>query len=97
MYSQNFVVAIFDELFETISSSAFPNTNYMYFVVSLKQLHVCVMSHVMRKPAFCICKNKDADQLYFLNPKFQASNHLLWLYSQVCVGPGLKARRQVFS
>ena len=23
--------------------------------------------------------------LYFLNPKFQASSHLLWLYSLVCV------------
>ena len=57
----------------------------------------------MRKPAFCICENKDADQLrsnreadqqlcfviriiqflYYLNPKFQASSHLLWLYSPV--------------
>ena len=49
------------------------------------------MSRFMRKPAFCICENKDADQLisafvfaawivqslYFLNPKFQASSHLL--------------------
>ena len=26
--------------------------------------------------------------LYFLNAKFQASSHLLWLYSPVCVGPG---------
>ena len=26
--------------------------------------------------------------LYFLNPKFPASNHLLSLYSPVCVGPG---------
>ena len=26
--------------------------------------------------------------LYFLNPKFPASNHLLWLYSPVCVRPG---------
>ena len=25
---------------------------------------------------------------YFLNPKFQASSHLLYLYSLVCVGPG---------
>ena len=47
------------------------------------------MSRVMRKPVFCICENKDADQLrsafvfttrivqslYFLNPKFQASSH----------------------
>ena len=24
--------------------------------------------------------------LFFLNPKFQASSHLLWLYSPVCVG-----------
>ena len=35
--------------------------------------------------------------LYFLNPKFQASSHLLWLYSPVCVGPGRKHRRLVFS
>ena len=28
--------------------------------------------------------------LFFLNPKFQASSHLLWLYSRVCVGPGRK-------
>ena len=28
--------------------------------------------------------------LYYLNPKFQASDHLLWLYSPVCVGPGRK-------
>ena len=55
------------------------------------------LSRVMRKPAFCICENKDADQLrsycaaeqrfifatqiaqslFFLNPKFQASSHLL--------------------
>ena len=58
----------------------------------------------MRKPAFCICENKDADQLisafvfairivqflYYLNPKFQTSSYLLWLYSPVCVGPGRK-------
>ena len=35
--------------------------------------------------------------LYFLNPKFQASSHLLWLYSLVCVRPGRKPRRPVFS
>ena len=28
--------------------------------------------------------------LYYLNPKFQASSHLLWLYSPVCVRPGQK-------
>ena len=35
--------------------------------------------------------------LYHLNSKFQASSHLLWLYRPVCVGPGRKPRRPVFS
>ena len=35
--------------------------------------------------------------LYYLNPILQASSHLLWLYSPVCVGPGRKPRRPVFS
>ena len=71
----------------------------------------------MRKPAFSICENEDADQLrgdreadqrfffatrivqslYFLNTKFQATSHPLWLYSLVCVGPGRKPGSPVFS
>ena len=35
--------------------------------------------------------------LYFLYPEFQVSSHLLWRYSPVCVGPGQKPRRPVFS
>ena len=35
--------------------------------------------------------------LYYLNLKFQASSHLPWLYRPVCVGPGRKPRRPVFS
>ena len=34
--------------------------------------------------------------LSFLNPKFQASSHLLWLYRLVCVIPGQKPRISVF-
>ena len=34
---------------------------------------------------------------FFLNPKFQASNCIQWLHSPVCVGPGRKPRRPVFS
>ena len=68
-----------------------------------------------REKAFCICDNKDADQLrgnreadqrlcfrytdsvvvqslFFLNPKFQGSSHLLWLYSPVCVEAARKPR-----
>ena len=92
-------------------------TEYNYQANSLYVHQYKDMSLVVRKPAFCICENKDADQLrgnreadqrlcfryhivqslYFLNPKFQASSHLLWLYSLVCVGPGRKPRRPVFS
>ena len=35
--------------------------------------------------------------LFFLNTKFQASSHTLWLHRPVCVGPGRKHRRPVFS
>ena len=35
--------------------------------------------------------------LYFLNTKFQASSHLVWLYSLVSDGPGRESRRPVFS
>ena len=35
--------------------------------------------------------------LFYLNPKSQDSSHLLWLYSPVCVRPGRKPRRPVFS
>ena len=92
----------------------------IFVVYNLDALCLCFelgfyLSSVVRKPAFFICENKDADQLtaklistfvfatrivqslYFLNPKFQASSHLVWLYSLVCVGPGRKPRRPVFS
>ena len=47
----------------------------------------------MRKPAFCtadqrLCFRYIVKFQFFLNLKFQASSHLLWLYSPVCVGPG---------
>ena len=35
--------------------------------------------------------------LFFLNPKFQATSHLLWLHSPLGVRPGPKPRRPVFS
>ena len=103
-------------------AAMFPDAIISFHIV----LH---MSHVVRNPAFCICGNKDADQLcgyreadqrlcfrytdssdqrfvfairivqslYYLHPKLQASSHLLWLYRLVCVGPGRKLRRPVFS
>ena len=40
---------------------------------------------------------RTVQSLFYLNPKFQASSHLLWLYSSVCVGPSRKTRKPVFS
>ena len=40
---------------------------------------------------------RKVQSIYFLNPKFQASSLLLWQYSPLCVGPGQKPRRPVFS
>ena len=72
----------------------------------------------MRKPAFCLCEIKDADQLrgnreadqrlcfrytdstiplLSKSEIIQASSHLLWPHSPVCVGPGWKPRKPVFS
>ena len=75
----------------------------------------------MRKPALCICENKDnsdsdrdqlcsncaADQclcfpyidttMHLLSKsKIQASSHLLWLYSLVCVVPGQETLKTGF-
>ena len=64
------------------------------------------MSRIKRKPTFCICKNKDADQLrgnckadqhlcfHYTDSTIpllsKSESHLLWLYSLVCVEPGRK-------
>ena len=73
------------------------------------------LSRIMRKPDFCPCENKGADQLrsnceadqrlcfrhsdstISLLPKFQAFSPLRRLYRPVCVKPGRKPRRPIFS
>ena len=81
----------------------------VFFIYIGKKNHE--MSRIVRKPDFCLGENKVADQLisafvfatrivqflFFLNPKFQASSSFLSLYRPVCVGPGRKPRRPVFS
>ena len=66
------------------------------------------LSLVVRKPDFCICENKDADQL---RSNCAADQRLCFrhidstipflskseILSPVCVGPGRKPRRPVFS
>ena len=45
----------------------------------------------------CFCYVDRAIPLHPKSEIFHASSHLLWLCSVVCVGPGQKPRRQVFS
>ena len=73
-------------------------------MVSYSLVSLLYMSCVMRKPG-CFSHYAKKTQisalvfatkivcvqsLYFLNPKVQAANHLMLLYSPVCVGPGRK-------
>ena len=44
-----------------------------------------------------LCFRYTVQFLYFLNSKFPVSSHLLCLYSSLCVGPGRKPGRLVFS
>ena len=44
-----------------------------------------------------LCFRLKVQSLIFLNPKCQSSILILWMYSPVCVRPGRKLRKQVFS
>ena len=68
----------------------------LFFFVYAKtktQISCAVSAQLISAFVFAI---RIVQSLYYLNPKFQASGHLLWLYNPVCVGPGRKPRRPVF-
>ena len=96
----------YGELFDSRKNSVQHDSVILFFMLAF--LNVCYfMSRVMRKSAFCIyAKTKTqisfavtriVHSLYFLNPRFHSSSHLLWLYSPVYVGSGRKSRSPVFS
>ena len=58
------------------------------------QISFAVTAKLISAFVFAIRK---VQSLYYLYPKFQASSHLLCLRRLVCVGPGRKPRRPVFS
>ena len=47
------------------------------------QISFAVIAKLISAFVFAI---RIVQSLYYLNPKFQASSHFLWLYSPVCVG-----------
>ena len=87
--------------------------NYTKFNVTQRFGNIEYISCIMTKTDFCLCENKGADQLcsncaivfatqivqflLYLYPKFQVYCFLLWAYRPVCVRPGRKPRRLVFS
>ena len=61
-------------------------------VVYISSAYVKTMTKIS-----CALTTQIVHFLYDLNSKFQVSSNLLCLYSPVCVGPGQKPRRPVFS
>ena len=59
-----------------------------------EQISFAVTAKLIRTFVFA---TRMVQSLFFLNPKFQVTSYLLWLHSLVCVGPGRKPRRPVFS
>ena len=69
-------------------------TGFFAYAKTKMQISFAVTAKLIS--AFVFATRK-VQSLHYLNPKYQASSNLLWLYSPVCVGPGRKPKRQVFS
>ena len=76
--------------------------SYLSIVVRKLDFCLCENKGADQLPSNCetdqhrCFRYMDSTISLFLNPKFQASSHLLCLYSSVCVEPGRKPRRPVF-
>ena len=69
-------------------------TRFLHMRKTKTQISCAVTAQLISAFVFAI---RIVQSLYYLNPKFQASSRLVWHYSPVCVGPGRKPRRPVFS
>ena len=72
----------------------YEKTGFLHMRKTKTQISCAVTAQLISAFVFAILI---AQSLYYLNPKFQASSHLLLPYSPVFVGPGRKPRRPVFS
>ena len=101
------------------SACALAETHCRFLLFTAPKLLNTIIEPRHEKTCFCICANKDADQMCDIRaadqrlcfryldstipllPKSEIFkplySHLLKMYSPVCVGPGRKPRRQVFS
>ena len=81
-------------LLELLFEPRYEKTGFLHMRKTKTQISFAVTAKLINDFVFA---TRLLQPLYFLNPKFQASSHPLWLYSPVCVGPGWKPRRPVFS
>ena len=72
----------------------YEKTGFFLYAKTKTQISCAVTAQVISAFVFA---TRIVQSLYYINPKFQASSHLLWLYSPICVGPGRKPRSPVFS
>ena len=75
---------VFFPCITTIRASASENQQYAY-AKTKAQISCAVTAQLISAFAFA---TQIVQVLFFLNPKFQASNHLLRLYRRACVKPG---------
>ena len=77
-------------LYGEISEPRHEKTGFLHM---RKQTHISFAETANLISAF-VFASQIVQSIYFLNPKFQASNHFLQLYSLVCVRPGRKPQRR---
>ena len=66
-----------------------------HFVYAKTKTQISFVVTAKLRSAF-VFATRIVHSLFFLNPNFQASSHLLWLCNPVCVGPDRKPRIPVF-
>ena len=69
---------------------------FFFFIYAKTRTQISFAVTVKLISAF-VFATRIIQSLFFVNPKFIASSHLVWLYSPVYVRPGRKPRRPVFS
>ena len=72
----------------THTSTAAPENKQSVYAKTKAQISCAVTAQWIS--AFVFAERIAQSFFFFLNPKFQASNFALWLYSLVCVGPKTK-------
>ena len=88
------ITATMQNIFSDVVCAASCENRIFAYAKTKTQISFAVTAKLISAFVFA---TRIVQSLYFLNPKFQASSHLLWLCRLVCVGPGRKPRRPVFS